>query len=88
MTGAGRTARYELAAMVDPGVLIRILELFALRNLVPHRVKSRTLGDRLLIEVDVADVDDSEAERVAAKMRANVLVVSVRLQQVELRRAA
>lgn len=88
MAGAGRTARYEVAALADPGILIRILELFALRDLVPHRVKSRTLADRLLINVDVADVDDGEAERVAAKMRANVLVMSVRLQQLELRRAA
>ncbi len=88
MTGTGRTAHFEVAAMAEPGVLIRILELYALRDLVPHRVRSRIVGDRLLIEVEVAEVDDGEAERIAAKIRANVLVTSVRLQQMELRRVA
>lgn len=81
-------ASYEATAEAEPGMLIRILNLFALRDHVPVRVRSRTLADRLHVAVDVHGLDEPEAELIAAKMRALVGVSSVRLEQMAFRAAA
>jgi hypothetical protein len=69
-------------------MLIRILNLFALRDHVPVRVRSRTLGNHLQVAVDVHDLAEAEAELIAAKMRALVGVSAVRLEQMAFRAAA
>jgi hypothetical protein len=84
----GNQASFEAVADPDPGMLIRILNLFALRDHVPVRVRSRTLGDRLQVAVDVAGLAEAEAELIAAKMRALVGVSAVRLEQMACRAAA
>jgi hypothetical protein len=81
-------ASYQATAEPDPGMLIRILNLFALRDHVPCRVRSRTLGGRLQVEVDVAGLGETEAELIAAKMRALVGVTGVRLEQMAWRAVA
>jgi hypothetical protein len=81
-------ASYEATAEPDPGMLIRILNLFALRDHVPVRVRSRTLGSRLQVSVDVHGLAEAEAELIAAKMRALVGVSAVRLEQMAFRAAA
>lgn len=81
-------ASYEATAEPEPGMLIRILNLFALRDHVPVRVRSRTLGNRLQVSVDVLGIADAEAELIAAKMRALVGVSTVRLEQMACRAAA
>ena len=81
-------ASYEATAEPDPGMLIRILNLFALRDHVPVRVRSRTLGNRLQVCVDVYGLPETEAELIAAKMRALVGVSAVRLEQMACRAAA
>lgn len=81
-------ASYEATAQPDPGMLIRILNLFALRDHVPVRVRSRTLGPLLHVAVDVQDLPEHEAELIAAKMRALVGVTAVRLEQIAVSAAA
>ena len=81
-------ASYQATAEPDPGMLIRILNLFALRDHVPARVRSRVLGGQLQVEVDVPDLPDREAEQVAERMRAIVGVKAVRLEQMRWRAAA
>lgn len=81
-------ASFEATAEPDPGMLIRILNLFALRDHVPVRVRSRTLGNRLQVAVDVQDLAEAEAELIAAKMRALVGVSTVRLEQMAYSAAA
>ena len=81
-------ASYQATAEPDPGMLIRILNLFALRDHVPCRVRSRVLAGRLQVEVDVPGLDDGEAERIAQCMRAVVGVSAVRLEQMRWRDAA
>jgi hypothetical protein len=83
-----QTASYRVSALPDPATLLRILELFALRDIVPQRVKCRQIGDRLLAEIDVCELGDREGALIADKMRAIVLVQSVTYQQVALRQAA
>lgn len=81
-------ASYQATAEPDPGMLIRILNLFALRDHVPCRVRSRLLAGRLQVEVDVPGLEDGEAERIASRMRAMVGVATVRLEQMRWRDAA
>ena len=81
-------ASYQATAEPDPGMLIRILNLFALRDHVPSRVRSRVLAGRLQVEVDVANLTDTEAEQIAQRMRAMVGVSTVRLEQMCWRAAA
>lgn len=81
-------ASYQATAEPDPGMLIRILNLFALRNLVPCRVRSRVMGERMQIDVDVQGLDSREAELIAQRMRALVGVSAVRLEQLRWRAAA
>ena len=83
-----RQASYQATAQPDPGMLIRILNLFALRDHVPCRVRCRTLGGQLQVDVDVDGLTESEAEQIAQRMRALVGVSGVRLQQLVWREAA
>ena len=81
-------ASYEATAEPDPGMLIRILNLFALRDHVPVRVRCRTRGGRLQVAVDVLGLEEAEAELIAAKMRALVGVSAVRLERMAFSAAA
>ena len=81
-------ASYHATATPDPGMLIRILNLFALRDHVPNRVRSRLLAGQLQVEVDVPNLSDQEAEQIAQRMRAMVGVCAVRLEQMQWRVAA
>jgi hypothetical protein len=81
-------ASYQATATPDPGMLIRILNLFALRDHVPCRVRSRVLAGQLQVEVDVPNLNDQEAEQIAQRMRAMVGVSTVRLEQMQWRAAA
>lgn len=74
-------ARYAATAQPDPGMLIRVLNLFAARDHVPSRVRCRKVGGLLLVDVDVEGMGEAEAELIAAKMRVLVGVVAVRLEQ-------
>lgn len=63
--------RYCVSAAVDPSALSRVIELFALRDLVPARVSSRLVegtDPELRIDVDVAGLADQEAEHVARRL--------------------
>ena len=88
MASGFRTASYTVSADSDPGVLIRLLDLFALRDIVPSRVRCRAIDDRLAVEIEAAGIDEQEAELIAGKMRAMVAVSCVRLEQMALRQAA
>lgn len=85
---AGWQASFAAQAEPDPGMLIRILNLFAVRDHVPNRVRSRLLGGQLQVEVDVAGLGDADAELIAQRMRALVGVRQVRLEQMRWRAAA
>jgi hypothetical protein len=73
---------YHLRAMREPSVLPRVLEMFALRDLIPHHVMCREVaGDdpELLIEVRVRGLEADHARHLAQRMRNIVPVKQVAL---------
>ena len=66
------TACFSIQANADPGVMSRVLELFAKRGLVPSSWHSRVggiLDDELIIDLQMQGMVRSEADYVAACLR-------------------
>jgi acetolactate synthase small subunit len=66
------TACFAVHARAEPGVMPRVLELFAKRGLVPsswHSSVGGADGDELTIDVQVRGMDAAVAEYVAACLR-------------------
>ena len=65
-------AALRLKAIIeaDPGALIRLLQLFQIRNVIPLRVRARRLGSEFIeaeIDLDGAEVTIDTLRLVAAK---------------------
>lgn len=78
------TLRYRMTADADPGLLPRVLQVFAKRSLVPDAVRAERLvggpldGDDILsLEVRVPAMPQTKALHVAACLRETVGVRSV-----------
>lgn len=74
------TACFSIAAFADPGVMPRVLELFAKRGLVPtawHSRRHGTAQDELSIDIQVAELSPPEARHIAACLRQIAYVGSV-----------
>lgn len=69
--------RYRVLANRSAGVAPRVLELFAKRDLVPLRFESRAAGERLTIDVEIADLDPGAARHIARCLAATVDVERV-----------
>ena len=74
--------RYDVTALAEPGVLPRLLELFAKRGLVPEEVSAHRHGeagseDGLSISVSAGGVNRMAAEHIAQCMAQVVGVVAV-----------
>lgn len=66
------TACFSIQANADPGVMSRVLELFAKRGLVPSSWHSRVggiLDDELIIDLQMQGMVRSEADYIAACLR-------------------
>jgi acetolactate synthase small subunit len=66
------TACFSIQANADPGVMSRVLELFAKRGLVPSSWHSRVGGihdDELIIDLQMQGMVRSEADFVASCLR-------------------
>ena len=76
------TACFCITAQAEPGVLPRIVELFAKRGLIPSRWHS-DLEDptgsapTLTIDLQVSGLNHQQINHVAASMRSMVSVISV-----------
>mgnify|MGYP001371844639 CR=1 FL=1 len=71
---------FTVRAQPTPDVLLRVLDVFARRNLVPERWASLRTGPErahLVFEIEIADMAEPVAERIAASMRQIVNVDSV-----------
>jgi acetolactate synthase small subunit len=67
-----RVACYSIRAAADPGLMSRVLELFAKRGLVPERWHADLTGpqrDELSIDVQVAGLDTHTSGYIAACLR-------------------
>lgn len=79
---AGATACFSIQAEADPGVMPRILELFAKRGLIPSRWHSDLEGSAthrasLTIDLQVRGLDRQQVEHVSNSLRGMVSVNSV-----------
>jgi len=69
---APSTVRFSLKARSEPGVMPRVLELFAKRGLVPRKWHSVTLGPggtALKIDLEIDGLEPGSIEYVANCMR-------------------
>ena len=75
----GRTVTFALRADAEPGVLPRVLELFAKRGLVPAMLRSDLLPDAetLAIDVEVRGMVRAESDHVANCLRSIPSVMQV-----------
>ena len=80
---AACAVRYTVTALAHPGVLGRVLEPFALRNLVPRRVVSTAEADGMRIDVVADGLGARESEHLCLRLRQIVPVQTVLLSPVE-----
>ena len=79
---ASATACFSIQAEADPGVMPRVLELFAKRGLIPSRwhsdLEAETTGrPSLTIDLQVSGLSRQQVEHVSATLRGMVSVNSV-----------
>ena len=60
---------FSVHAAAEPGVMPRILELFAKRGLVPHKWQSAACDSVLTIDVQIAGLEHDTADYIARCMR-------------------
>ncbi len=63
--------------MLEPGLLVRLLQPFARRNVIPDNVRTQRLGDLMAVEIAVAAMAPCDAHLVAGNLRQVVGVRSV-----------
>jgi len=75
------TAKFSVLADADPNVTSRLLELFALRGLVPLKVSSSRFNNGTLVtRILVNEISESDAHVLASKLRQCVMVSEVGLE--------
>jgi hypothetical protein len=81
--------RFMLDADADPGLLPRLLQPFARRDLVPDRMWSHRAGDTMHVEIAMAEMPGEVVHLVEGNLRQMVGVRSVtQLRPEALRQAA
>jgi len=60
---------FSVHAAAEPGVMPRVLELFAKRGLVPHKWQSAASDAVLTIDVQIAGLERDTADYIARSMR-------------------
>lgn len=70
-------AYFTVQARAEPGVMPRVIELFAKRGLVPEFWQSAVSGAALSIEIRVAEVEGDTVDYIARCMRQIVGVDTV-----------
>ena len=67
--------QFHVTLLPDAQALLRVLGLFAQRQIVPHSVICRQQGNGLMAEIEVADLHGQEAQILAAKLQQQLLVI-------------
>lgn len=71
-------AHFAIHAAADPAALTRVIEHFALGNILPETVRCRRYVDGdLTIDIKVKGLDEKRASVIANKLQASVLVFNV-----------
>ena len=71
------TVSYSIQARPEPGLMPRVVELFAKRGLVPQKWHSTASPATLAIEVQIAGLDRGAADYIGRSMRQIVGVETV-----------
>ena len=71
------TACFSVHARAEPGVMPRVLALFAKRGLVPTSWHSRVNGGELTIDLQMTGLDGATTAYIAACLRQVVAVTTV-----------
>jgi acetolactate synthase small subunit len=68
-SSAPHSVSFSIRALAEPGVMPRVIELFAKRGLVPQRWNSAALDAGLSIEIQMTGLDHDLANYIARCMR-------------------
>jgi hypothetical protein len=60
---------FSVQASAEPGIMPRVVELFAKRGLVPHKWHSTVSGAVLTIDLQIAGIGRGPADYIARSMR-------------------
>ena len=71
---------FHVTGLPEPATLARVIEVFALRSLLPRALSCEATGEALRIAVTFGSVDTEEAERLAERLRQIVIVDQVLLE--------
>lgn len=79
---SGTTVRSDLitfhvTGLPEPATLARVVEVFALRSLLPRALSCDATGQDLRVAVTLGNLDPEEAERLAERLRQIVIVDQV-----------
>lgn len=74
-----KPVRFVVQAHAEPQILVRLINFFVQRGLMPQRVKSSASNGAMTVVIEQDGLSDHQAGVIAEKMRATVLVESVRL---------
>lgn len=75
---------FSVRAVADPGMMPRLMELWAKRGLVPdrwHGVRDEASGTHVEIDIESGEIDQALATQMAAAMRAMFGVSQVLLSE-------
>lgn len=81
-------ATFTLSTAAEPQALPRVMELFALRSLLPRRWSAEMRGTEIDLRIEVPGLDPGQAQHLAQRMRQMVLVRRVMLEPRGLARSA
>ena len=68
--------RIRAVVEADPGAVIRLLQHFQARNVVPQRVSARSLGEYIEVEIDIAGLGREVLERIVAKIASAPITIA------------
>lgn len=77
MTG---DTEYRLRTEASAQVLMRVINFFAQRDVLPSFVSTTTVGEELVIVVKVSGLADQATAIIAEKMRSSPMVLAVDFQ--------
>ena len=80
--------RFLLSASAEPGLLPRVLQPFAKRDLIPERMQARREGDVLHVDILLLDLEPGTADLVKGNLGQIVGVHDVRQLHEAVARAA
>ena len=71
--------RFDVRATADPETVPRLINFFTQRGLIPGKIRVERAGEEMHALFEQVGLDGHEAQIIAERMRASVLVEAVRM---------